>query len=98
MSSCLPADYAKLANFALLLTRHDGVGDVEVVEGEAQGLARGGGGGAGCLGRGSGRLDWGSLGSGVSAGLQPVVLCLEELNLVLGRKERNTVSVCVTLG
>lgn len=69
---------------ALLLTRHDGVCDVEVVEGEAQGLPWGGGGGAGGLGRGSGRLDRGSLGSRVPAGLQPVVLCLEQLNLVLG--------------
>lgn len=67
-----------------LLTRHDGVRDVEVVEGEAQGLARGRGGGAGGLGRGSGRLNRGSLGSRVPAGLQAVVLCLEELNLVLG--------------
>lgn len=105
MSLCGPTNYTR--RVALPLTRHDGVRDVEVVEGETQRLARGGGGGAGGLGGGSGCLDRSSLGSGVPARFQPVVLCLEELNLVLKdgsvgreceRDERNTVSTCMTLG
>ena len=71
------------ARLVRVLTRHDGVCDVEVVEGEAQGLPRGWWRGAGSLRRGSGRLGRGGLGGGVPTGLQAVVLCLEKLYLVL---------------
>lgn len=65
------------------LTWHDGVRDVEVVQGQAQGLTRGGRGRAGGLGGRPGRFDGRGGRRGVAAGLELIVLGLERLDLVL---------------
>lgn len=65
------------------LTWHDGVRDVEVVQGQAQGLTRGGRGRAGGLGGRPGRFDGRGSRRGVAAGLEPIVLGFERLDLVL---------------
>lgn len=65
------------------LTWHDGVRDVEVVQGQAQGLTRGGRGRAGGLGGRPGRFDGRGGRRGVAAGLEPIVLGLQRLDLVL---------------
>lgn len=70
------------------LTWHDGVRDVEVVQGQAQGLTRGGRGRAGGLGGRPGRFDRRGGRRGVAAGLEPIVLGFERLNLVLYVGER----------
>lgn len=65
------------------LTWHDGVRDVEVVQGQAQGLTWGGRGCAGGLGGRPGRFDGCGGRCGVAAGLEPIILGLERLDLIL---------------
>lgn len=66
-----------------VLTRHDGVSDVEVIERQPQRLPRGGRGRAGGLGGRPGHLDGRRRGRGVPARLEPVVLRFQGLDLVL---------------
>lgn len=85
------------------LTWHDGVRDVEVVQGQAQGLTWGGRGRAGGFGGWPGRFDGRGSRRGVAAGLEPIVLGFECLNLILCvgkrlKKKKEGVSEKVQVG